>query len=286
MNARSDTLPVTDWLPFRRSCEVDRSLAYGEGARRTLDVYRPHAADGAAVIVFFYGGSWRKGRKETYRFLGAALARHGFVTMVADYRVFPEVRHPGFIEDGALAVRWASDNAARYGGDPSRLFVMGHSAGAYIAAMLALDERWLDAVAPVPKQRIIAGLIGISGPYDFLPLRDGTLATIFGGANRLETQPISYVSATAPPAFLATGARDRMVDPGNSHRLATRLNAAGGDARVATYPGIGHIMAIGAFMLPSALRKLAPVLDDVEAFIAGVASDRTVRRHQPVRLTS
>ena len=272
---------AVDGQVSRSGLEVTRSIAYGDGPRRTLDVYQPRDADGAPVVVFFYGGSWQSGRKESYRFVASALARRGFVTIVPDYRVYPEVRYPGFVEDGALAVRWARDNAARLGGDPGKLFVMGHSAGAYIAAMLALDGRWLHAV-DLDATADIAGLIGIAGPYDFLPLRDETLKTIFGGANRRETQPIAYVSAGDPPAFLATGARDRTVDPGNATRLAARLEQAGGSATVATYPLIGHLTIIAAFALP--LRFLAPVLNDVDAFIAATVSARSRTTAKPARI--
>jgi len=238
-----------------------------------LDVYRPPAASAVPVVVFFYGGSWQGGRKETYRFAAAALVRAGFVVIVPDYRVFPEVRYPGFLEDGAAAVGFARNNAGRYGGNPGRIFVMGHSAGAHIAAMLALDDRWLiDAGIPTGG---ITGLIGLAGPYDFLPLRDGTLRTIFGG-DRRETQPIAHVTSAAPPAFLATGAMDRVVDPGNSARLAARLTEAGCDARFRSYAGLGHMLIVAALGLPALLRPLVPVLDDVANFIAEIAGDRAV----------
>lgn len=260
---------ATESFTQRTGFDVTKSVAYGDGPRRTLDVYRPLAADGAPVVVFFYGGSWQSGRKAIYRFVAKALARRGFVTVVPDYRVYPEVSYPGFIEDSAHAVRWASDNAARFGGDPGKLFVMGHSAGAYNAAMLALDRRWLAAVGLDPNDDI-AGLIGIAGPYDFLPLVDETLVTIFGGAERIETQPITHVAAGAPPALLLTGARDKTVDPGNATRLAARLEQTGGEATATTYPSVSHLTIVGTFAWP--LRFLAPVLDDVDAFITATVS--------------
>jgi acetyl esterase/lipase len=265
-----------NYLAWRHGIEITHSIAYGEGARQTLDIYQPSSATRSPVIVFFYGGSWQSGHKETYLFVAAALARRGYVTMVPDYRVYPEVRYAGFLEDGAHAVRWAKDNAARFGGDPENLFVMGHSAGAYIAAMLALDDRWLEQVSLTPD-RDIAGLIGISGPYDILPLRDETLKVIFGGANEPATQPISHVSHGAPPALLVTGTRDSIVDPGNSSRLAARLRATEDDATVQTYPWVGHLSIIGAFALP--LRFLAPVLQDVDAFIAKTVHQRHSIQH-------
>ncbi|MGB7034270.1 MAG: alpha/beta hydrolase [Xanthobacteraceae bacterium] len=265
-----------NFLARHHGVEIARSIAYDAGARRTLDVYRPSAATAAPVVVFFYGGSWQSGHKETYLFVAAALARHGYVTIVPDYRVYPEVRYPDFLEDGARAVRWAKDNAARFGGDPEKLFVMGHSAGAYIAAMLALDGRWLKKVNLTPD-RDIAGLIGISGPYDFLPLRDGTLKVIFGGANEPATQPISHVSRGAPPALLVTGTHDGTVDPGNVSRLAERLRAAGDDVTVKSYSWVGHLSIIGAFARP--LRFLAPVLHDAEAFITTTLQQRRSAPH-------
>ena len=257
-----------NFLTRRDGIEITRSLAYGKGERRTLDVYRQSSAATAPVVVFFHGGSWQGGSKATYLFVAAALARRGHVVMVPDYRVYPQVRYPDFLVDGALALRWAVNNAPRFGGDPKKLFVMGHSAGAYIAAMLAFDRRWLGAFDLVPD-RDIAGLIGISGPYDFLPLRDETLKIIFGGANEPATQPVFHVSPGAPAALLLTGTRDSTVDHANSARLAARLRAAGSEATVIYYRWAGHLVILGAFAGP--LRFLAPVLCDVEAFIAKMA---------------
>ncbi|MFZ0527504.1 MAG: alpha/beta hydrolase [Xanthobacteraceae bacterium] len=262
-----------NFVAWRDGLAITHSVAYGEGARRTLDVYRPGNAAALPVVVFFYGGSWQSGNKRLYRFVGAALARRGYVAVIPDYRVYPEVRHPQFLEDGARAVRWAKDNAARFGGDPDKVFLMGHSAGAYIAAMLALDPRWLEA-AGISPDRDIAGLIGISGPYDFLPLRQGTLRTIFGG-NDPATQPISHVSSGAPPVLLLTGAKDGIVDPGNASRLAVRLQAAGDAVTLRTYRWVGHLSVIGTFS--PLLRFLAPVERDVDAFIVKTVDAKRAR---------
>jgi acetyl esterase/lipase len=241
------------------------SIAYAKGARHTLDVCRPKAATAAPVVVFFYGGGWRSGSKATYRYVAKALARRGYVAVVPDYRIYPQVLYPDFLDDGARAVRWAKDNARKFGGDPEKLFLMGHSAGAHIAAMLAIDARWLEKVGLAPG-RDIAGLIGVSGPYDFLPLRDRIFAIIFGGANRPETQPINHVTPGAPPALLLTGGKDAVVDPGNSTRLAERLRAAGNEATAIVYPRTGHYIIVAA--LAPVLRSLVPVLRDTDAFIA------------------
>jgi acetyl esterase/lipase len=219
------------------------------------------------VVVFFYGGAWRSGNKEMYRYVARALARRGYVAVVPDYRIYPEVCYPDFIEDGARVVRWVKDNISRFGGDPEKVFLKGHSAGAHIAAMLAIDPRWLQQVGLEPG-RDIAGLIGIAGPYDFLPLRDEILQVIFGGADRPETQPIFHVSPGAPPALLMTGSDDHVVEPGNSTRLAARLRAAGNVATVRTYERVGHFIIIAA--LAPLMRFLVPVLRDVDTFIRSV----------------
>jgi acetyl esterase/lipase len=243
-----------------------RDIPYASGARHTLDVFRPQAAAGAPIVVFFYGGGWRSGRKEMYRYAAKALARRGYVAVLPDYRIYPEVKYPAFLDDGARAVRWTRDNTTQLGGDPDKIFLMGHSAGAHIAAMLSLDARWLAKVGLAPS-RDIAGFIGLAGPYDFLPLCDDIYLTIFGG-NRPETQPISHVTPGAPPALLLTGAKDGVVDPGNATRLAKRLRAAGNDVTTATYPRIGHLIIVAA--LAPIIRLFVPVLRDTDAFIERV----------------
>ena len=245
---------------------VAHDLAYGEGPRRMLDVYAPHGATGRApVVVFFYGGGWETGRRQDYAFVGAALASRGYVTVIPDYRLHPEVDWTGLLQDSALAVRWARDHAAQYGGDPDRLVLMGHSAGAYNAAMLALDARWLGAVGMDPHQDVRA-MVGLAGPYDFLPVRTEVLKAVFGPeAQRPDTQPINHVAAPVPPLFLATDDRDKVVDPGNSARLAAAARAKGGEAEVRVYRGLNHALMVGVIATP--LRFLAPVLRDAGAFI-------------------
>ncbi len=252
------------------STDAHRALegvAYGDNPRQKLDLYVPESHGPALpVVVFFYGGSWQGGRRQDYRFVGEALASRGCVALVVDYRVYPEVRYPDFLRDGAAAVRWARDHVAEYGGDPQRLFVMGHSAGAYNAAMLALDSRWLGAVGLDPNQDL-KGLIGLSGPYDFLPIIAPVVQTIFGPrAQWPATQPIEYVSKGAPPALLATGDADETVLPRNSRNLALRLRAAGVPVEETEYAGVGHVRMLVALAGP--FRNGVPVLDEIARFIA------------------
>lgn len=237
---------------------------YGQQARNGIDVYTPSGASRAPVIVFFYGGNWQSGDKGMYRFVAASLASRGYVTVVPDYRVYPEVRFAGFMQDAALAVAWTKQNIERFGGDPKRVFLMGHSAGAHIAAMLTLDPRWLGKEGLDPR-RDIAGLIGVAGPYDFLPLHDDVLKVIFSGGDMAHSQPITFVKGGEPPALLVTGRNDETVDPGNTARLAARLRAHRGDVTEIEYPSVGHTAIVGAFS--PLLRPLAPVVNDVDKFV-------------------
>lgn len=244
---------------------VDR-LSYAAGPRHGVDVYTPAPRPTAApVVVFFYGGGWEEGDRDMYRFVGATLASRGIVAMIPDYRVYPEARFPDFMRDGAHAVAWARAHAASYGGDPHRLFLMGHSAGAQIATLLSLDPTWLDRVGLDPA-RDITGTIGLAGPYDFLPLESATLKAIFGPPSEWpKSQPINFVTPNAPAMLLVTAESDRSVDPGNTYRLAARLRENGDAVIERIYPYVGHRTLMGAFATP--LTFLAPVRADVLRFI-------------------
>jgi acetyl esterase/lipase len=255
----------------------ERDAVYGGHPRQRLDVYRPRrgGAGGAQellpVIIFFYGGSWQSGAREGYGFAARALAARGFLVVVPDYRLVPEVRFPAFLEDGAEALRWVRANAAKHRGDPSRIVLVGHSAGAYNAAMLALDPRWLGE-----DRQAVRGLVGLAGPYDFLPLSGPVATAAFGGEpDPALTQPVNFASAGDPPALLLHGARDTTVFPRNSHRLAERLRAAGVEARVELYPAIGHVGIVTALARPFIGR--APVLEDIAAFARAVTGQAAAR---------
>jgi acetyl esterase/lipase len=251
---------------------VDRiaDLAYGDDPRHRLDVYRPQG-DGAAprpVVLFIYGGSWNSGERETYRFVGRALAARGMVAVVADYRLFPQVRYPEFLRDGALAFAWTRREIGAHGGDPGRVFVMGHSAGGYNAAMLALDGRWLGERGLEPA--MIAGLIGLAGAYDFLPIGNPDVKPVFFHPDYpAGSQPVAYATRLPMPVFLAAATTDPLIDPQrNTVQLARLLRDAGTSVTERLYDRASHATLIGAFSGP--LRWVAPVLDDVDAFIAGL----------------
>lgn len=241
-------------------------IAYGRHERQQLDLYRPQRAGTYPVVVFIYGGGWEEGDRGMYRFVGAALAAAGIVTVIPDYRVFPEVRFPGFLEDAAGAVRWTREHAGRFDGDPDRMVLIGHSAGAHIAGMLAMDPQWLAAAGV--DRRMLRGWVGLAGPYDFEP--DTPNRRIIFGPDRQRTQPIGFARADVPPALLAAPRRDSVVDPANSTRLGQRITQAGGEATVRFYPRVGHASILGTFS--PALRLLAPVFRDTRAFIESVTS--------------
>ncbi|WAT17756.1 alpha/beta hydrolase [Aurantiacibacter sp. MUD11] len=247
--------------------KVAASVAFGDDARQALDIYAPANAEGGAlpVIVFFYGGSWDSGTRHGYDFAGRALAAQGFVVVIPDYRLVPNVHYPAFVEDGASAVRWVQANIADYGGDASRLVLSGHSAGAYIGAMLAYDDRWLG-----DARSAVRGFAGLAGPYDFLPLDTAASRAAFGEWPRLEeTQPISWVEAGAPPALILTGADDTTVKAHNGRSLAERLTDRDVVAQEVEYAGVDHIDILIAMARP--LRGRAPVLHDVAQFARNVA---------------
>jgi len=259
---------VLDRLVPDDSYRGQQAVPYGPDPRHRLDVYRPvedPTGNGYPLVVFFYGGSWTTGERATYRFVGEALARRGALVLVADYRLSPGFRYPAFLEDCALAVRWAFDHSAGLGGDPARIHLMGHSAGAYNAAMLALDARWLTAVGLSPRR--LAGWIGIAGPYDFLPIGDPQVQVAFNWPGTLaDTQPTHHVSAQAPRSLLLAARSDTVVNPQRSTvGLGKRLVDAGAPATVKLFDNVSHVTVLAALARP--LEWLAPVLSEVLAFI-------------------
>jgi acetyl esterase/lipase len=248
----------------------DKGARYAAGPRGGIDVYAPPSAHGPApVAVFFYGGSWDSGRRQDYGWAARALAAQGFLTVVPDYRLYPEVRFPSFLDDCAQAVRWAVDHAASLGGDPSRLVLVGHSAGAYNAAMLALDPRYLSNAGVAPGA--IKAFAGLSGPYAFLPLDGPVTRQTFGEAADLEaTQPMTYARRDAPPAFLATGDKDTTVRPRNTRKLAAALRDKGARVEERHYAGLDHAGTVLALSRP--FRRKSTLLADMTAFLKAAVS--------------
>lgn len=239
------------------------NIPYGNDPRQKLDVYLPRKmASPARVVVFFYGGSWRDGSKTDYRFVGQALTSRGFIVVLPDYRLYPAVTFPAFVEDGAVAVRWVRDNISTYGGDTNHIYLMGHSAGSHIAALLTLDSHYLKAVGL--NRNVIRATATLSGPYDFtLNPRD---RPVFGKATNDTTidpnfEPITFVDGKEPPMLLVQGLRDKIVAPSNAINLAARIREAGGSVEYISYPKRGHGAVVVALVWP--YQWLAPMLDNV-----------------------
>jgi acetyl esterase/lipase len=244
--------------------EGREGVAFGDGPRQQLDIYRPLPGRAAAppIVVFFYGGNWESGKRADYRFVGEFLAASGAIALIPDYRLHPQVSYPDFLKDCAAAVAWAFANARALGGDPSRIYVMGHSAGAYNAAMMALDPRWLG----VQRERL-AGFVGIAGPYDFLPIENPATRRAFSWPDTpRDSQPVEHVSFKAPRTLLIAANKDSLVDPvRNTLGLARRLKAAGVDTTVRLLDGVSHVTVMASVAAP--LKFLSPVREEVRAFL-------------------
>lgn len=263
---------------------LDAAVGGGDGAVRamtaapfgthgqTLDVWVPAGSTRAPrpVLVWWHGGGWVKGDRDAYAFAGRAFANRGFVVVIPDYRKVPAVRFPAFLQDGAEAVRWTRDNVAKFGGDPQRIAFAGHSAGAHTAVMLALDKRWLTAVGVDPG--IVKAAVGLSGPYDFYPFdKKRSIDAMSRWPRPLETQPIAFARADAPPLLLITSSADTVVRPKNAINLAAKLKAVNAPVKLLNYPGLGHEDVVMALSKP--FRDKAPVLDESVAFLTTNLND-------------
>lgn len=241
-------------------------IAYGYDPRQKLDVYVPRQPlKDAPVVVFFYGGSWNSGARGDYAFVGEALASRGIVAVLADYRLYPQVRYPLFLEDSARAVAWTRAHIRKFSGNPQRLYLMGHSSGAYNAAMLALDPGLLGAVGMSPED--LSGWIGLAGPYDFLPIENPQVRPVFFWPDSPpQSQPINHVRQGEPPALLIAATKDNLVNPArNTAGLARKLREAGVPVQDLYYSRPNHVTLVASLSRP--LRRLAPVLDQVVAFV-------------------
>ena len=255
---------LVEALTPRSGYELLSDIAYGEGPRRTLDIYVPARPPPGPVpvIVFFYGGRWDSGSKDIYRFVGQAFASRGYAVVIPDYRLYPEVRFPEFIVDAAAAVTWTRAHAAEYVPNAGRLVLAGHSAGAHIAALLHLHPTWLS---PAVRDSVAAA-IGLSGPYDFLPITDPTALEVFGPRPAgPDTQPVTFADGRASPMLLIHSRNDTTVRPRNTESLAARIREGGGIAEERYHERLAHVGVLAALAVP--LRTFIPILDEIDRFL-------------------
>lgn len=267
------SVDVLNALSSASSHRAVRDVAFGPLPRHQLDIYQPDTRTIARnpqsaaqpVVVFFYGGSWNRGERKDYAFIGHSLAARGYITVIPDYRLYPEVRFPDFLHDNARAIAWVKTNIAQYGGDPDKLFVMGHSAGAYNASMMALDSRWLGQHNLSPS--VIKGWAGVSGAYNFLPIGTPDVQPVFFHPNYpKDSQPIDFVHPQAPASFLATSPEDELINPKrNTFALADRLKQVGVSTTLKTYGTVDHVSIIASVAWP--LRFKSQLLSDLDAFM-------------------
>ncbi|TXH03841.1 MAG: alpha/beta hydrolase [Nevskiaceae bacterium] len=273
-------LGVLNTLTTDDGYAVASNIPYDNDTGQSLDLYNIRGSRNLPVVIFLYGGRWSQGSKDDFKFVGQALTSQGFITVIPDYRKYPQARFPTFVQDAAKAVKWTRDNIARYGGDPNRIFVMGHSAGAHIAAMLALNGDYLKAVGG--SRSWLKGMIGLAGPYDFLPLTAPDLRDLFGPPDRYEqSQPILFVDGKNPPLLLLHAEDDQTVLVKNTRNLARAVAAAGGPVETLIYPKVGcpafnsHSCILATIAAP--LRRQSDVLAGITDFIrrrSGLAPQR------------
>ena len=265
---------LNDFFPgdggVRRVASAER---FAPGPRGMLDVWAPaNASAPRPVLIFFYGGGWNSGRRRDYAFVAKAYAARGFVVVMPDYRIGPSFVFPAFNLDGAAAIKWTRDHIAHYGGDPGRIVLGGHSAGAYIAVMLALDPHYLTDIGVDPH--IVRAAMGLAGPYDFYPWDSPlSVAAMSKWPDPQATQPIHFARADAPPLWLAHGSADKVVKARNAFNLATREAALGNrTTMLREYPGLSHNDLIMAVSKP--FRGRAPVMDESVAFFEKALAKR------------
>ena len=256
----------------RAGIETRQGIVFDARHQLKLDVYQPVNATNAPVVVFFYGGSWMKGERAWYRFVGTALAAHGVVAVIPDYRKYPQVKLDGFMQDAACAVAWTHQHAQDFGGASNAIFVMGHSSGGQIGALLVTDPSWLARYGLRPTD--LAGFIGLAGWYTFSTAdeHDKDMLVIFGSddVSQAPAQPLRFVSGDEPPMLLLQGTADREVETSNATALAQALQAHHDTVTLKLYPGVGHHALVFALSRP--MHDKAPTLADTLQFIHAHAS--------------
>jgi acetyl esterase/lipase len=252
-------------------------VVYDDATGNRLDVYMP-PGDKLPVVVFFFGGRWSEGDKQDYKFVGQALAARGIIAVIPNYRLYPRAHYQEILDDSARAVAWVHAHIGSYNGNAARIVVMGHSTGAWNAAMLALDPQYM--VRAGGNRNWIRGMVGLAGPYDFLPITDPDLRDLFGPPETFDnTQPVFHVDGNNPPLLLMHGGKDETVNMRNTESLFDRVKRANGNAEKVIYPDLTHsriLDVVGVRMQGS-----ANVMDRVDEFVQRVSAGNAPSAVQP-----
>ena len=261
LSLQSCVFTVLDWATPTSGYTLQKNIAYGEHIRQRLDIYSPESIKPKKTIVFFYGGAWDSGNKENYRFVAQAFASEGYRVVIPDYRLYPEIKFPTFLEDAGAAVKWVSEATQ----EP--IVLMGHSAGAHIAAMLILNEKFLENTGV--DQNRLQSWVGLSGPYDFLPFTSRTVKDIFSTAAKPEfSQPIYFADKKSIPALLIHGKDDKRVLPKNSINLAKALRDNNTEVKEIYYEGVGHAATVSGISVR--LRHQSDAFSDILEYLSEI----------------
>ena len=225
-----------------------KSHSYGDSPRHHLDWYRGDG-DHRPVVVILYGGNWQSGQRSDYRFVADALIRMNCDVVIPDYRLYPDVRFADILKDVRQALAFVKDKVS------TPIILVGPSAGAQLGALLALETDNSDLVA----------FVGMAGPYDFYPFTEDEHWDLFSPDYEI-SQPINFVSATAPPFYLLHGEDDQRVRRGHSKSLMQKQNEVGGVATREVYKDMGHVDIILSFS--PFHRRGSQVVSDIQSFIA------------------
>jgi acetyl esterase/lipase len=242
--------------------EIVKDVSYGEHQRQALDIYIPKVEqESFPVVVFFHGGRWTEGSKEQYKFVGMTLSNMGYVVVLPNTRLYPEVKFPVFAQDAAKSLAWVYDNISQYKGNQN-LFVSGHSSGAHLGALIVADASFLDAYRLSPG--IVNAFAGISGPYDFVP-QAPDVRDIFGPPENFPNLVVTnFIDGDEPPMLLLYTGEDETVHVRNLEKLKAGIEKAGGIVETIIYEDGGHAASIAAFSWanPSDL----PIPNDIDDF--------------------
>lgn len=205
------------------SYNVTKDIAYSDSAHQTLDIYTPeNLSKKRPVVVFFYGGGWSWGDKSYFTFIADAFVKMGYVVVIPNYILYPNGKYPDFIDDGAKAVDWVSRHIHDYYGDNTQLNLVGHSAGAYIGAMVSFNDKYLRVLGS--NTGIITKFAGVAGPYNFTPT-DKEYIDIFRQENFVEMKVENHVSGNEPASLLLHSEGDTTVGQFNQEKMKRALTA-------------------------------------------------------------